>query len=530
MSVTFHFVQPGLTFFAADLDFSKLFYSTDPEELKKPDPDMEPVAQRIAETLGIEVDATVSVDLSVPEEDFHRVVPIVDQIALDFQLVVFLGDTGMLFNYTGLPALNPRPYFLINSANTTWWQVTFETLNDALLDALRMDVPVVTVHSINADEEFGRSISFMPLGDGRFELRRDHEIFELSHVAESLHAAVDAVLLWVDRCPVVLRMAWESTERRFLPPVNVAQRPAEMAPNLGRLVKLAGMSFMLTMHRPHIMEFHKSPRGENTVVWWTDNLTHFVARELSDAEALTLLGQYSAGHANSDDEVWEIQEFDDNRVYHSITVAELPEDNSTRTLAWSERSVKAIHSELAAFNGPPPEAVRNFVAAVNSGLRSSLILAEHELEPQALTTLMIPVESGPATIDRLVAMAAGHGVSLVFNSRTVLYNPSGRNPVSTAGQALSEDKATRVWMMNNAFPLWTWARYSPVIISEAIAYVSRGHNLNLSHDWVESTADRWTLSVSADEECDGRFELNLCTDVKSYTARGASIREVNAIA
>lgn len=30
------------------------------------------------------------------------------------------------------------------------------------------------------------------------------------------------------------------------------------------------------------------------------------------------------------------------------------------------------------------------------------------------------------------------------------------------------------------------------------AYVSQGHNLSLSHNWVESIAERWTFSVSGD--------------------------------
>lgn len=418
----------------ADHDyFLELIQTEGLDSFRKPDPEMEEASAALSKLFGQDLPAHSAITVTMDSSD----VELRENLALlacFHGLVVFIGTTDILVNATGIHASSDGVSTIRNCMGTTWRQVSRPMLDRAFEDALRLPVSEQTwiqVINFGADiQSYGRDMSMRLLADGQFEMmwaslppEATQPVFRRLTV-DTYEEARELLLSFSDHNPVIEELAWEP----LLPP---APKPI-LDPSTRHETPWRRLDAVKELPAGVMVRLHKWPTfsltyGRNAQGQWTariydnlgtDNVQTF---DIAD-EVIAVAEHYLDGNGEMISTVFPDSSFSDPAPYTTVTAMELPE----REEQWTEASICMMHRIRADHNGEPSPRMQKYIERINTKLGSEILLAEEQVEAQALTRLLIPADVRTVTIERLTHLAQDYGISLVVDDSLALYNPSGK--------------------------------------------------------------------------------------------------------
>lgn len=508
MSIEVQLFQNNREFFAFGNEVSSYVHTNKKRLSNEPDETMQPIVEELKLALGIDVEPRMLTSFTIDgtRDEIAHVYSEVRMLAMKHAMLVFWGDSGIIFNFSGEILDVSEVKLIQNSAGMQLWQVTERTLHLAFEDAVRWDNPSVSVIIPNPQNvgDYGRHFIFSLQPDGYYKVVRRDEVWARSLIVDNIDEAIRLCLLWCDQCPAIFDCNWEVTElesQEILHPRDRAQTSEPRDPQAvfrqpaGAAIRRwdAGAnswghgtdregSIFVSIRTPFGIGFRKVCDSED------GPMNELVGFENGDAEIDTAQGWMREHPAYGLDTF-------------SVTAMVLPE----RDRAWADESVVAFHRDVAARENEASFELENFIDEVNQRAGKTLILAEEKIEAKEITTILIPHETQRASIDRLLMIAENHNVSLVVNDHEVVYNPGTPYPghPKCPIRILHDGSVLRLY----------WGTETKLVAS-AMKLVFADFIVQISSPTVVAPADRCSLQLRA--VGDGNLIVNLITPTMQY--------------
>ncbi len=503
--LTFYAAPP--TLLACNTPLAEMLAQTEPEELRVHSEQMVPVAAGLGEFLGTSIEPHLLIEVEIEEEDFHQVMQLAEELAQEHRLAVLLGSSGVLFNFSVWPDPGIAQSFVFNSLGSVWNQVTASALHAAFEDALRGPEPEVVVSSMKPveAESFGHVCGFSPRPDGSIRVFRKGEDWEEAITTDSIDRAVELLLLFSDRCPVLLDADWEPAFDIEHPSVTPAERLALPLRAFDAVDTLKpGQMLTLSDNPRQPLSYGRNRNGQWEAIWVEDFNMRY-SRTFDSLESLLEVVQiYVAGEIAPVARNWEVADDVWHTSLWTISAAELPD----RDEMWREASVRAFHEHMRFAETEPSIMMQSFIDAANERIGSELLISEQQLEAAPVVTIMVAAETAAAAFERLLHLAEDRNISLVVNGELVLYNPSG--------SAEPERELCPLTLWNGPFPVGQWNSTTTASIIEAAHRYQPWLRLEASSPRSTPLAQRSSLSTEFDE---GGFSVTLMTPTTGYRSQ-----------
>ena len=433
MDVQLNIVRFKKELFADHDYFLELIQTEGLDSFRKPDPEMEEASAALSKFFEQDVPAHSAVTVTMDSSNLELQEKLA-LLAYYHGLVVFIGTTDILFNATGVPTSSNGLSSIRNCMGTMWRQVSRPMLDRAFEDALRLPVSEQTwIQVINYGSEersYGLEMSMHVRASGQFELiwsslppEATEPVFRTLTV-DTYEEAREILLSFSDRNPLIEEFAWEPLSQRASKPILDPSVRHETPWRRLDAVKELPEGVMVHLHKwpTFSLAYGRNAQGQWTAKVYdnlgTDNVQTF---DIAD-EVIAVAEHYLDGNGEMISTVFPDSSSSDPAPYTTVTAMELPE----REEQWTEASVCMMHRIRADHNGEPSPRMQKYIERINTKLGSEILLAEEQVEAQALTRLLIPADVRTVTIERLTHLAQDYGISLVVDDSLALYNPSGK--------------------------------------------------------------------------------------------------------
>ncbi|MFS0210813.1 hypothetical protein ACL1EU_04520 [Corynebacterium striatum] len=477
----------------ADHDyFLELIQTEGLDSFRKPDPEMEEASAALSKLFGQDVPAhsTVTVTMDSSNLELQEKLAL---LAYYHGLVVFIGTTDILFNATGISTSSNGLSSIRNCMGTMWRQVSRPMLDRAFEDALRLPVSEQTwIQVINYGSEvrsYGLEMSMHVRASGQFELiwsslppEATEPVFRTLTV-DTYEEAREILLSFSDHNPLIEEFAWEPLSQRASKPILDPSVRHETPWRRLDAVKELPEGVMVHLHKwpTFSLAYGRNAQGQWTAKVYdnlgTDNVQTF---DIAD-EVIAVAEHYLDGNGEIISTVFPDSSSSDPAPYTTVTAMELPE----REEQWTEASVCMMHRIRADHNGEPSPRMQKYIETINTKLGSEILLAEEQVEAQALTRLLIPADVRTVTIERLTHLAQDYGISLVVDDSLALYNPSGK-PLPGAESCQLKLLADKLYVN-------TWEVAPPSSVLEAGLRLFTGWRLEVRSGSQVDFQERYTL-------------------------------------
>ena len=436
MAIPLHVLSLPPVLFADSYGVSQSFYSTNIEELRVPDPGMEPFVAALGQALEREIPAHRLVTVEVDPGDDESI-SLVLHLAYIHGLFVLAGDSGALLDATGFTFGEVSLYRLSNTLNSSWSQVAPWTIDQAFLDALRAPagyacaVRVTDFAEPREDEAVhGVSMTAFLRPEGGFDVEwerltpagRSLDLVRVDTFAE----ARDLLMQFVDRAPTLDLLPWQPSAVDHGPGIPLESRVQLPLRRLDAVFERpAGTMVTLRDIADVPLTYGTTAEGEFVVSARSGPFLICSKTFASPHEVLGVVHEYLDGNVAG---VFATLDSEKSLLGEDVitVTAMVPPHREEYRLG---SSILALHREAVERKAlgeqrPVDVQMRLFVQSVNGALGHSLILAEREVEEAELVTLMVPTDTAGVSIERLVHIAREFAVSLVIEGSLVLHNPS----------------------------------------------------------------------------------------------------------
>ncbi|WP_347004893.1 hypothetical protein [Corynebacterium striatum] len=477
----------------ADHDyFLELIQTEGLDSFRKPDPEMEEASAALSKLFGQDVPAHSAVTVTMDSSNLELQEKLA-LLAYYHGLVVFIGTTDILFNATGISTSSNGLSSIRNCMGTMWRQVSRPMLDRAFEDALRLPVSEQTwIQVINYGSEvrsYGLEMSMHVRASGQFELiwsslppEATEPVFRTLTV-DTYEEAREILLSFSDHNPLIEEFAWEPLSQRASKPILDPSVRHETPWRRLDAVKELPEGVMVHLHKwpTFSLAYGRNAQGQWTAKVYdnlgTDNVQTF---DIAD-EVIAVAEHYLDGNGEIISTVFPDSSSSDPAPYTTVTAMELPE----REEQWTEASVCMMHRIRADHNGEPSPRMQKYIETINTKLGSEILLAEEQVEAQALTRLLIPADVRTVTIERLTHLAQDYGISLVVDDSLALYNPSGK-PLPGAESCQLKLLADKLYVN-------TWEVAPPSSVLEAGLRLFTGWRLEVRSGSQVDFQERYTL-------------------------------------